>query len=344
LISFVLLASALSLQLTSVVQTQAAEATAWPTPEWQVASPETVGLSSAKLEKLRDWLRDHGSKTGLVIRHGRIAGEWYWQEATASTPYPVYSVSKSFSSTAAGLAIAEGKLTLDTKVGDLFPEVSPPEKRAITLRELLSMTSGVIKNDKFRDEPDQFAYALNSAPLADKPGAKWEYNNTGLAILSPVFAKATGQEIDEWLDAKVFQTIGIAKSDWSWERSAGHALPYSGLHINARALGRFGLLFLNRGKWQDRQVVPSDWVAAATHATQSLNKQYGYLWWANTDGAKWKGAPADAFAALGRFDNNMLILPGQDMVVIRQIGDAGTNPPKFDQTEWARMALETIAD
>ena len=234
---------------------------------------------------------------------------------------------------------SKANFPLDTKVGDLFPEASPPEKREVTVRQLLSMTSGVIKNDKFRDEPDQFAYALNSAPMTDKPGTKWDYNNTGLAILSPLFAKATGREIDEYLESKLFEPIGVTKSDWTWERSAGHALPYSGLHINARALGRFGLLFLNHGKWQDRQIVPSPWVAEATHSSQQLNKQYGFLWWANTDGSKWKGAPADAFAALGRFDNNLLIFPSHDMIVIRQIGDAGTNVPKFDQAEWAQLAL-----
>lgn len=322
----------------------ATEPTAWPAPDWEVATPESVGLSAARLEKLRDWLGEHGSKTGLVVRHGKIAGEWYWQEATASTPYPVYSVSKSFSSTATGLAIAEGKLSLTTKVGDLFPEASPPEKRAITVRQLLSMTSGVINNAKFREEPDQFAYALNTAPMADQPGTKWDYNNTGLAILSPVFAKATGQEIDEYLDARVFQPIGVARSDWAWERSAGHTVPYSGLHINARALARFGLLFLHHGKWQDRQLVPSDWVAEATRPSQSLNKTYGFLWWANANGSKWKGVPADAYAALGRFDNNMLILPAKDMIVIRQIGDAGADPPKFDQAEWARLALAAIVN
>ncbi len=281
----------------------AADGTAWPVPEWETATPESQGVSPAVLEKVRDWLRDNGSKTGLVVRHGRIVGEWYFEGTTANTQLLVYSTSKSFASTAAGMAIAKGKLSLETKVGELLPEVSPAEKRDITVRQLLSMTSGVHNEPKFGEMSERFTYAMSKAPMDFPPGTKWQYNNTGLALLSPLLVKATGQQLDALLSQEVFTPIGIKESDWSWDKNEGFTLPYSGLHITARALARFGLLFLNGGKWQERQIVPAAWVAEATRPSQDLEKAYGYLWWNNTTG-RVSGAPADSYAALGRFDNN----------------------------------------
>ena len=82
-----------------------------------------------------------------------------------------------------------------------------------------------------------------------KPGEKWDYNNTGCALLGPMIRQATGQDIDAYLNAKVFKPIGIQESDWHWEKQQGHPLPFSGLHITARALARFGLMTLREGRW-----------------------------------------------------------------------------------------------
>src|SRR4051794_16400880 len=92
--------------------------TVFPGADWQVAKPETQSMSSATLEKVGAWLKENGSKTGLVVRHGRIVGEWYFDDAKPQSKYIVYSTSKSFASTAAGLAIGSGKLKLDSTVGE----------------------------------------------------------------------------------------------------------------------------------------------------------------------------------------------------------------------------------
>lgn len=321
----------------------AADATAWPVPDWQTASPESQGMSAAGVEKVRDWLRDNGSKTGLVVRHGRIVGEWYFADAQPSSKYLVYSTSKSFASTAAGVAIAQGKIKLETRVGDLLPDVSPPEKAQITVRQILSMTTGVHNNPKFGELPQRFTYALQEAPMDHAPGTKWQYNNTGLALLGPLLFKATGEQLDALLKEQVFKPIGIRESDWSWDSNEGYTLPYSGLHITARALARFGLLFLNKGKWQDRQVVSAEWVAEATSPSQDLEKSYGYLWW-NNSANKWKGGPTDAYAALGRFDNNMFVVPSLDLIVLRQVGNDSGNNRKINQGELLKLAADAVTE
>ena len=230
------------------------------------------------------------------------------------------STTKSFASTAAGLAIAQKKLKLDSKVGDFFPEANPPEKREITVRQLLQHDLGRKNDNGILQRQDLFNYVLNELPMAAPPGNKWEYNNSGLSILGPVDPQSDRPEhCRAARRAACSQKIRIPRSDWTWDDRDGMPLPYSGLHITARSLARFGLLALNRGMWRGEKVISSDWVAEATHASQDLNKRYGYLWWNNSTGA-WPGVPADAYAAMGKFDNDMLVVPSLDMLVIRQVG------------------------
>lgn len=289
----------------------------FPGEDWEVASPASQGMDAAGLDKAKAWLESHNSKSGVVIRHGRIVAEWYFGGADRNSKFAAYSTSKSLSSMATGLAIDDGKLALDHTVGQYVANASPDSKRAVTVKQLLSMTSGVHNDPGIGQRDDLFTYAATVAAMDHAPGAKWDYNNTGLALLSPVFKKATGKQIDEYLSERVFQPIGMKTSDWTWERREGLAIPYSGCHTTARSMGRIGLMVLHNGKWNDKQIVPASWLAESIAPSQELNKSYGYLWWNNTTN-KWPGVPKDAYAALGRWDNNIFVVPSQDLVVIRQ--------------------------
>jgi CubicO group peptidase (beta-lactamase class C family) len=295
----------------------AAAQTAWPGKDWETATPASQGMDAEGLAKARAWLESHNSKSGLVIRHGRIVAEWYFADADRNSKYAAYSTSKSLSSMATGLAIADGKLALDHTVGQYIPDAAPEGKRLITVKQLLSMTSGVHNDPGIGQQDDLFSYATKTAEMDHAPGAKWDYNNTGLALLSPVFSKAVGKPIDEFLSERVFQPIGMTADDWTWERREGLPLPYSGCHTTARSLGRIGLMVLHQGQWKDRQVVPASWLRESVAPSQELNPSYGYLWWNNTTG-KWPNVPKDAYAALGKWDNNIFVVPSLDLVVIRQ--------------------------
>jgi CubicO group peptidase (beta-lactamase class C family) len=314
----------------------------WPMPEWQTAKPQDVGMNADKLDEVGQLLKASGAKTGLVVRHGRIVGEWYFDGASADTKLLVYSTSKSFASTAAGLAVADGKLTLDSKVGEFLPDVKPAGKKDVTVRQIISMDTGVHNNVGLGQVEKRFSYAMLEAPMDFDPGKKWDYNNTGLALLAPVLKKATGKQVDEILAAKVFNKIGIGESDWTWDKNEDYSLPYSGLHITARGLARFGLLFLRNGKWQDQQVVAAEWVKEATGPSQEMNPEYGYLWWNNTTGKKFPGTPKDSYAALGKFANNMLIVPSLDLIVIRQIGEDSQLNRKFDMNKIFATACAAV--
>lgn len=313
--------------------------TAWPGADWDTATPTSQGMDAASLDKAKAWLESHNSKSGLVIRHGRIVAEWYFGGADRKSQFAAYSTSKSLSSMATGIAIADGKLALDHTVGKYVADAEPVTKRAITVKQLLSMTSGVHNDPKVTQREDLFSFALKSAPMDFKPGEKWDYNNTGLALLSPVFRQATGKQIDQFLGERVFRPIGINEGDWKWDYRESNALPYSGCNITARAMGRIGLLVLHQGKWQDKEVVPAAWLAESIAPSQELNKSYGYLWWNNST-KKWPNVPADAFAALGKWDNNIFIVPSLDLVVIRQSDLA---PAKGHQiSEYLKLVCDAV--
>lgn len=311
----------------------------WPDKDWETATPTSQGMSAEGLEKAKVWLETHNSKSGLVIRHGRIVAEWYFGGADRQSKFAAYSTTKSLSSMATGIAIADQKLQLNDTVGKFIPEVSPEGKRAITVKQMLSMTSGVHNNPGINDRDDLFSYALRVASMDHQPGAKWDYNNTGLAILSPVFHKATGKQIDDFLNERVFRPIGITADDLTWDHREGFALPYSGCNATARALGRIGLMVHRKGKWRDKQIVPAEWLAESVAASQEHNKTYGYLWWNNTTG-KWPHVPQDTFAALGRWDNDILIVPSLDLIVVRQ---SDLTPGEgFQIAEYFRLACDAV--
>jgi len=328
--------------LLSLAAAPAVAQTVFPGADWEVAKPEAQSMSAAGLEKVGAWLKDSGAKSGLVVRHGRIVGEWYFGDAKPDSKHIVYSSTKSFASTAAGLAIASGKLKLDSKLGEFIPDAAPTTKRDITVKQLISMTSGAHNDNGQLERPDLFSYCLKELPMDHAPGTKWEYNNTGLSLLGPLLKKATGQTVAEILDEGVFQKIGIARGDWTWDEREGQPLPYSGLHITARSFARFGLLFLNKGQWRGSNVISSTWVAEATRASQELNPRYGYLWW--TNGGSWPGVPADAYAAMGKFNNDMLIVPSLDMIVIRQVGDDTGAKRDFKIGDLFALAAAAVTD
>lgn len=329
----------LSLVVAWGVHSVALAQTVFPGADWDVATPASQQVDADGLDKARAWLESHRSKSGLVIRHGRIVAEWYFGDTDRKSKFAAYSTTKSLSSLAAGLAIEEGKLQLDDSVGKFLPDVRPEGKRSITVKQLLSMTSGVHNLPNFHERNDLFRYAMFEAAMDHKPGEKWDYNNTGLALLSPVFEKATGESLDQFFNQRVFTPIGITSSDWSWEHRDGHTIPYSGCHLTARAMGRIGLLVLNGGKWREKQIVPAEWIAESIAPSQDLNPSYGYLWWNNTTN-KWPNVPKDAYAALGRWDNDILVVPSLDLIVVRQ---SDLEPAKGHQiAEYFQLVCDAV--
>jgi CubicO group peptidase (beta-lactamase class C family) len=287
-----------------------------------------------------------------VIRHGVLGAELTSYSGSGISRFDVASVTKSFTSLAFGMAfddpVCSDRLTLEAKIYDFIPDGYPltdKRKAEITVGQVLSMTAGFAGEDHgafgaaTRLGDGLFEYVIGKAKSRDgvdvghliaDPGSFWEYSDPGYAHLALVFAEATGQEIDTYLDERLFTQIGVPAVSWS--RSGGgellgpHPLAFSGLVLSARELARCGYLLLRGGLWDGRRIVSQDWIATATVPSQPFNPHYGYGMWVNTTGTLWPPAPADAFAMMGFRGNRCWVFPSLDLVIAR----VGTGPLVLD--------------
>lgn len=353
-------------------------AASFPEPEsrggWPALAPDelrSAGFDPGLLEQARERNAAFGVVSHVVvIRHGKIVAEWFENHACSSTRFDVWSCTKSLTSTAYGiwLSQADCPVTLDTPVYELVPEGQPltdPRKERITLRHLLTMTSGIpghrsgIEAIPTATGVGTFEAALGHAPcrhwawthdrwaskLVFDPGEGWEYSDPAMAHLSLAFVNTTGVELADFAREHLLEPIGIERLSWDAHGGGGnlgpHTNPESGAHVGARELARLGYLMLNGGRWRDRQVVPADWVGLATRPSQEHNPSYGYNWWLNNDGSTWfPGVPHDAFAALGFCSNGLYVVPSLDLVVVR----LGAGPLEWEERLFLSRVCRAVVD
>jgi N-acyl-D-amino-acid deacylase len=308
-----------------------------PDGEWQSATPESQGVSSQKLERLRQYFETRKTRAALVIRNGYIIGEWYWDGTNPDTRFQVYSVTKSFSSAAVGLLLRDRKLRLDQPAADFIPEWRGDDRRKITVRHLLTMTSG-LRNTLPFGRPDQTAYAIQQ-PLEKPPGTVWAYNNGANQTLAQVVQAASGKELSAFLQERLFDPLEMKSP--RMDKSNGKALAYMGLNIHARDLAKFGWLYLNGGVWNGKRLLDADFVRDSVTASQELNPEYGYLWWVRSRTQNPR-MPPDSYSAVGLFGNYLSVFPSQKMVVVRLIGFGRGSGSDVNADEFARLALEAI--
>ena len=331
----------------------------FPVPTWPTALPESHGLDPAGLQIAAELAEANRSNCLLVVRHGHIVGEWYWQETTPTTKVKNWSVGKSYASTVVGLALDRGDLTsVDERAADWIPEWEQTPREAIRLHDLLSMSSG-LEFDMIADNvtmplADNMTALAIESPLVNPPGALWEYNNHSVQSMEPILRAATGMAADEYADQHLFSPLGM---DVEWKRDE---VEQPALYMNARTScrdnARFGLLFLRNGCWNGERVLSKEWVEAATSPSTSLNRGYGYWWWLNGEepildsvdfepkspGGMHSFAPDDAFCAVGLGNQFIEVIPSLDLVVVRM----GTAPQDVPGA-WADpigMLQEAAAD
>jgi CubicO group peptidase (beta-lactamase class C family) len=325
----------------SAAQTAArqTEARVWPIPGWTTATPESQGLDSTKLDALRAYFEEKKTRAALVIRHGRIVGEWYWDGRDKDSKFPAYSVTKSFSSTAVGLLVGDGKVKLEQPAADFLSSWKTDDRKNITLRHLITMTSGIKLEDLgYHLRPDRVTKALDQ-PLQYPPGTKWEYNNVACNTLSEIVTKASGEEMGDYLKHRLYEPLGM--KNVSMDKSGSKTLAYMGLQISARDLAKVGYLFLNKGLWNGKRILSEEWVRMATTQSQDLQQRYGFLWWVNTDGEN-KDKTGGMYEAIGLYGNHLTVLPAQDMIVVRLIGNGAGAPTDVESWKLVELAREAV--
>ncbi len=329
----------------------------YPSPDWPTGLPSDVALDVAKLDAAAAIAEANDSYCMLVIRHGRLVYERYWNGTNPTTRNPSWSIAKSYTSALVGIAIDRGDIRgLDQRASDFVPEWQGTDRTQITIRDLVSMTSG-LKWDAFEDyvslatfASDDTTFAIDR-PLVDPPGSKWTYDNGSVQVLERVFRVATGHTIEEYAALHLWPRIGSTAS-WKHDPS-GNPTTYANVLASCRDHARLGYLYLHGGSWAGTQVIPSTWVTATLTPSQPMNKAYGFLWWLNgatpaldAMSVAWQGrmvpfAPTDLFAMRGFGNQFVDVIPSLDMLVVR----FGKDPMVgFDVVKLAQDSRFTLHD
>lgn len=332
----------------------AADGTVFPGEEWAVADPADHGIDPAGLEAARAYAFEPQHRTqGLVVVHeGEIVGEWYAEGSDADSWAASWSVGKSFTSAAVGIAIEEGAIAgVDEPAATYLTEWAGTDKAEITVEHLLQMTSGLAFDEDYRggteseivrmvtSEPDQLAFA-RSVPQEVPPGSRWSYSSGDTMLLSGVVEAAVGRPLADYAAEVLLDPIGIDQVEW-WRDAEGHTLGYCCLDTTSRDFARLGLLYLHEGRWGDEQIVPAEWVRASIDPVETSDGAYGYQWW--TYGIE--GVPDDAFLAEGIDGQFIHVIPSLDLVVVRN-GEyvKDPRPPVADPNLFGRYPSGSLVE
>jgi len=300
-------------------------------PDWQRIEPPEAGMDPTALTKARRYALTGGG-SGLIVRGGKKVVTW----GDPKRRYDLKSTTKSIGVTAVGLALADGKLrSLDQKARAILPEFgTPPATNAktgwldrISLWQLATQTAGFEKPGGF-------------GKLLFEPGSKWCYSDGGPNWLADCITTLYRRDIEELMFERVFGPIGITSRDLAWRKNSYRPATLggvarrefgSGIRANVDAMARIGLLYLRGGTWQDRQLVPADFVQSCRTTPEALrglpvvgeigskpsaSNHYGLLWWNNSDGALPR-VPRDAFWSWGLHDSFIIVIPSLDIVAVR---------------------------
>ena len=198
----------------------------------------------------------------MILKHGKVVYEKWFNGQSAERPHAMHSVSKTFTATAVGLAINEGKLNLNDPVIKFFPDklpASPSENlKAMTVRDLLTMTCGHDTECNRRGQAD-WAKAFLAWPVLHKPGEYYLYNSMGTYMLAEIVQKVTGEKLIDYLDTRLFQPLHISRPHWD-ESPQGVNCGGWGLMLKTEDMAKMGQLFLQKGKWNGKQLVPAAWL------------------------------------------------------------------------------------
>lgn len=275
----------------------------------------------------------------LVVRHGYLVAEKYFHGDGPDTPFNVMSVSKSFLSALAGIAIDQGDLAgVDQPIAPFFAEYLGPDPGPplsdITVRHLLTHTAGFRWEETgesamaWENSADWNAYFL-ARPIDDEPGTTFNYSTAGTHLLATLLARATGRPLMDFAQQELFQPTGIQISRWDTDPQGNY---YGGgqMYFRPIDLAKFGVLFMDGGVYDGVQVVPESWVEESTKRLLSLpdGTGYGYLWWRDV------AAGRDYYFAAGYGGQYIFVAPDVDVVVVVTSAIPNYNPHYYGAVEW----------
>lgn len=343
----------------------------WPTDGWKSETADKLGIDTAKLMAAADFSTAHSdTQAMLIIRHGYVALEKYATGFSATTRHESYSVAKSFTSGIVGIAMAEGKIaSLDDKICKSYTDqwdcddTSDPRSR-ITIRHAMNLMTGLLWTENWRSNATGVndAYNLNlldtvlARESAEEPGKTKRYSTGDPSLLSGVLQQATGETALAYAKAKIFDVIGTPDIKWNSD-SRGRNTTYAGMQATAQEFAKYGYLYLRRGEWDGKQVIPAEYIDMTTQAKGLCDTWNQYLWHVNMtyrlgpqpdscDGifcapTALADLPHDGYFAEGVYGQFIFIVPSADLVVVRLAND---DPGSEYWDEYARGFLLAVLD
>ena len=296
----------------------------WPTRGWRSSSPEAQGMDSATLAEAFDFIQQNKVPIHslLIIRNGNIVLDAYFYPFQSGQLHDGASMTKSVTSTLIGIAIGQHKLSgVSQSVLSLFPQRTianrDERKEHVTIEQLLTMTSNLdcrsqheITLTEMMQSNDWIKFMLD-LPMATDPGNKFVYCSGGMHLLSGIISQTTGVNALEFARRELFRTLGINDAIWPADPN-GITHGWGDLHLRPRDWAKLGYLWLNQGRWDNRQLVPVDWMEKAiqVHSRASWGDQYGYGFWVHAE-----RNPTE-FEALGRGGQRVSVVPAKNLVVV----------------------------
>jgi CubicO group peptidase (beta-lactamase class C family) len=330
--------------------------TRFPAATWEKTAPETAGWDVAKLNAAFAYADSIGSKAIFIVQNGQVIAD----RGNTAERYHVFSIRKSFQSALIGMLIAEGQLKLESTLAELGiddhpPSLTPDEKRA-TVRDLIMARSGVFHSAAY-ETPGM----MNNRPArgSHAPGTFHFYNNwdfNALVTISERASKRNQFELFEERIAKPLQMEDFRMQDTELYYDSMSQHPAQIYRMSARDLARFGLLYLNDGKWRDKQIVPAAWVRESLQPYSDLDIRggYGYMWWVALRGGHFPFVkmPDGTFSARGTGEQVLLVVPAWNLVLVhrtdyelqrRRQRETGVPARMMRVTEFGRLLQRILA-
>ena len=315
---------------------------------WWVGNPVDFGFDESKLEMAYNWAdyQDY-MRSVLIVRHGVLVAEWYFNDGARHNAFHIHSSSKSFMSALIGIAHELDYIpNLDQKMMAYFPEYEYLNlnswKYDITIRHLLQMKAGLEFNDsaeawnEYAGSPDWVKYALE-LPKGHDPGEDWSYSTAQTNLLSVILTKATGMSTKEFADSYLFGPLDIEIAHWTQDPQ-GYYTGGHEMYFTPRDMARFGLLYLNNGTLDNTEIVPKDWVLDSVENYEYGNRiesifhnmpfssaGYGYQWWTFTFSGHF------CYMTRGCSGQMIYCIPSLDLVVVTTAIGNVQQPETYDQ-------------
>ena len=296
----------------------------WPTESWRTSTPEQQGMDSGELIKIFKLIQENevNIHSILIIRNGYMVLDAYFYPFSQGTVHNLASVTKSITSVVVGIAIDKGYIkSIEQQVLDFFPDRTianlDENKKRLNLENLLTMTTGFCRD--FNEGEAQLSQMCLSGnwvqfmldlPLVIEPSGEFAYCSGGCQLLSAIITQTTGMTALDLAREYLFQPLGIHDVIWPADPQ-GNNTGWGDLFMHPRDLAKIGYLLLNKGRWEDKQIISSEWVKLSTHQQIALpdGQGYGYLWWIPNE-------LSGLYEARGRGGQLIAVWPDKNLVVV----------------------------